>query len=212
MAATPSRRPAVPAFPEDAPARLLPALGKAFNPTPSSSRCVAPGIGDRSARRGDLGPSPPHSYTARAPAPVSCGLAEPGVHAVPLSTQQAACAHRPSSRLHHRQPRLAVRRAPPSAAARRDDVVGPHWPSLQGPGNWLSRPDAPPLNAPRASIGCRPASPSRREIHWAPDAEPVERHGAVAGRADTATGVGTRVLAAARATAGPGTGCLGAGG
>lgn len=211
MAATPSRRPAVPAFPEDAPARLLPALGKAFNPTPSS-RCVAPGTRDRSARSGDLGPSPPHSYTTRAPAPVSCGLAEPRVHAVPLGTQQAACARRPSSRLHHRPPRLAVRRAPPSAAARRDDVVAPHWPPLQGPGNGLSHPDAPPLNAPSATIGCRLLSPSRREIHRAPGAEPVEQHGAAAGRADTATGVGTRILAAARATAGPGTGCPGAGG
>lgn len=128
MAAAPSRRPAAPCVAEDAPARLLqaPSRGRHSIRRPLPPSESSPRARGRSA--GDPGPSPPHSYIARAlgrvkssrrPAPSPAGgLRSPGgllpPQPPPLPTAPPRRPPRPAQR--HRAPRAAMTCQPQLAA------------------------------------------------------------------------------------------------
>lgn len=173
MAATPSGRPAAPSASPSRPRSSSRPWGRRStrrSPPPGASppRPLSPARGSRSFPAPQL-----HRLGSRA------RFARPGVGAVPLGPQPAARAHPPSGRLHLRQPRRAPSAAP--RPARRDDVVAPHWPPLQGPADWLPRPgggsDAPPPTAPLAAgrrcLGAGDTRGARRGVLGAEPAGPA---------------------------------------
>lgn len=190
----------VPPPPRPGPEVALPDAGLQVLPHPADER-----PGSRSRLPGGAAPSararfvrPGRAGGARRPAPSPAGgPRSPAPQPLP---PPPAPPHRP--------------RRPPRASARRDDVSATHWPSRQDPTDWLSRQRLP----------SRPASDPAGCPHWptagvalaAGDSRgpglPGQRHGAAAGRAGAAAGLGARVPAAERAAAGPGAGCPGTGG
>lgn len=176
-------------------------------PRPFSRRGGLPGR-SRPQRHRPGSQAPALASPARAPGATPLCPVSPADAPHHFGPRPAARAHRPQSHHHSLQPRLGCPPAPPSPAARGDDVDTTHWSTLQGPADWSSLPAAPPQPCRAAPLAGRPTS-----LVWREDSQDagLDPYGAAAGRADATTGVGARVQAAAPAAARPGTSCSGRG-